>query len=260
MAFDRTVPHRRYRGVLGAKLNNFDNIFSCLEHIKRAENDSSVLDILRDFSEKAGFESLIVSGLPHRGIPLEPFVVINHWPQEWYNRYMSRDYVELDPVARRCFQTVVPFIWREAASDLTQHSGAAKVMNEAADFGLAEGICIPVHTEDGMQGCVSFGGKNIDDDPKVLMSLHLLALYAHGRLRAFRRPINILQHSTLSEREREILRWVAIGKTSLDIADILSLSMSTVNFHVENARRKLGTSTRSHTIAEAVQYNLISIH
>lgn len=40
-----------------------------------------------------------------------------------------------------------------------------------------------------------------------------------------------------SKREKEILKWTAEGKTSAEIAMILSISENTVNFHQKNMQK-----------------------
>jgi DNA-binding response OmpR family regulator len=49
----------------------------------------------------------------------------------------------------------------------------------------------------------------------------------------------------LTDREVEVLRWVACGKTNRDIGDILGLSPRTVNKHLEHVYVKLGVETRT---------------
>jgi DNA-binding NarL/FixJ family response regulator len=61
----------------------------------------------------------------------------------------------------------------------------------------------------------------------------------------------------LNDREIEVLTWVARGKTSIEIAKILSLSKRTVDFHVDNARNKLGVSSRTEAAIKAVTGRLI---
>lgn len=55
----------------------------------------------------------------------------------------------------------------------------------------------------------------------------------------------------LTRREAEVLSWAARGKTSQDIAGILGVGERTVDFHVENAMRKLGVSTRIQAVLKA---------
>jgi DNA-binding response OmpR family regulator len=61
----------------------------------------------------------------------------------------------------------------------------------------------------------------------------------------------------LNDREVEALTWVARGKTSLEIAGILGLTKRTVDFHIDNARNKLGASTRTEAVIKATTGRLI---
>src|SRR6202034_1307055 len=54
--------------------------------------------------------------------------------------------------------------------------------------------------------------------------------------------------SALQEREVEVLTWAGRGKTSAEIAKILDLTKRTVDFHIDNARGKLGASTRTEAV------------
>lgn len=61
----------------------------------------------------------------------------------------------------------------------------------------------------------------------------------------------------LSEREVEVLTWSARGKTSDETAAILGLSKRTVDFHMDNARAKLGVANRTQAVVKAVTGRLI---
>jgi DNA-binding CsgD family transcriptional regulator len=53
----------------------------------------------------------------------------------------------------------------------------------------------------------------------------------------------------LTAREREVLAWVAQGKTNAEIARLLWLAPSTVRKHLENVYAKLGVGTRTAAVA-----------
>jgi DNA-binding NarL/FixJ family response regulator len=53
------------------------------------------------------------------------------------------------------------------------------------------------------------------------------------------------EHSSLTERELEILQLVASGATNADIARQLWITQQTVKFHVSNVYRKLDVSNRT---------------
>ena len=57
----------------------------------------------------------------------------------------------------------------------------------------------------------------------------------------------------VTEREAEVLLWIARGKSNRDIAEILSLSPRTVNKHLEQIYTKLGVENRTSAAALAVR-------
>ena len=61
----------------------------------------------------------------------------------------------------------------------------------------------------------------------------------------------------LNDREVETLTWVARGKTSAEIAEILGLTKRTVDIHIDNARTKLGAATRTQAVIKAATGRLI---
>ncbi len=61
----------------------------------------------------------------------------------------------------------------------------------------------------------------------------------------------------LTDREVETLTWAARGKTSSEIAQILGLTKRTVDFHIDNARVKLNTTSRMHAAVKAAAGQLI---
>ena len=64
---------------------------------------------------------------------------------------------------------------------------------------------------------------------------------------------------SLTERERDVLRLVTDGKTNPEIAEGLSISVSTAGFHVHNILTKLGAKTRTEAVTIAAREGLIDI-
>ncbi|MFC5576431.1 HD domain-containing phosphohydrolase [Lysobacter niabensis] len=63
--------------------------------------------------------------------------------------------------------------------------------------------------------------------------------------------------SLLSERERDVLRWISLGASNKTVAQKLSISPSTVRTHVESVFRKLECSTRAAATLKATQLGLL---
>ncbi|GLQ53139.1 LuxR family transcriptional regulator [Devosia nitrariae] len=235
-------------------------LMTTIEAVQHQTSGEAIRDILYRAISSYGLDRFIISGLPDRGQDVRPFVLLSGWPDEWYQRYTRLGYVHLDPVARHCFTTTLPFDWSEAGYDPTSDLPAKRVMDEAAEFGMHDGFCIPVHMEGGMQGVVSLVGSTAEVDEHSRLELHMLALYAHGRLRYLNMPGSEQpRRRAITLRESEVLKWAASGKTAGEIAVITGLSERTVNQHCVNAQTKLGTKNRTHTVVEAIRHRLITL-
>ena len=63
--------------------------------------------------------------------------------------------------------------------------------------------------------------------------------------------IAALRSLGLTPREAEALRWIALGRTSADAAQVMGASRRTVDKHLQNAYAKLGVHSRSEASATA---------
>lgn len=63
----------------------------------------------------------------------------------------------------------------------------------------------------------------------------------------------------LTEREREVLRQVALGRTNREIAETLIVSAETVKTHVARILSKLGLTNRTQVIIYALKHDLVSL-
>lgn len=93
----------------------------------------------------------------------------------------------------------------------------------------------------------------------VLPTLWMLKDYAlqSGAGLAFEHPVS--KPVVLTSREKEVLQWCAIGKTSWEISVICNCSEANVNFHMGNIRRKFGVTSRRVAAIMAVNLGLITL-
>jgi PAS domain S-box-containing protein len=82
----------------------------------------------------------------------------------------------------------------------------------------------------------------------------LLVMLPRSRWGArFRRTIPAEEDpAALSERELEIVRLVALGRSGPEIAEELGIAHDTVRTHVRNAMAKVGARSRAHLVAKAL--------
>ena len=102
-------------------------------------------------------------------------------------------------------------------------------------------------------------GRRLGADDYVTkpVDFEILASIIDARLGKSPRNAVFSRHVALNEREIECLTWSARGKTSPEIAQIVSISKRTVNFHIENACRKLNVATRTEAVVKATSGRLI---
>ena len=102
-------------------------------------------------------------------------------------------------------------------------------------------------------------GRQLGADDYVTkpIDFDLLTMIIEARLKTVARTGLWPKTVALNEREVEVLTWVARGKTSAEIAQILGLTKRTVDFHTDNARSKLGAATRTEAAIKAASGRLI---
>jgi DNA-binding response OmpR family regulator len=102
-------------------------------------------------------------------------------------------------------------------------------------------------------------GRQLGADDYVTkpIDFDMLAAIITARLAGVARTELWPKAIALNEREVEVLTWAARGKTSAEIAKILDLTKRTVDFHIDNARGKLGAATRTEAVLKAATGRLI---
>jgi DNA-binding NarL/FixJ family response regulator len=96
-----------------------------------------------------------------------------------------------------------------------------------------------------------------DDYVTKPFDFDILEMIIRARLASNAHPEIRPKPAELNDREIEMLTWVARGKTSVQIADMLRLPKRTVDFHLDNARNKLGAVTRTEAAIRAAHLGLI---
>ena len=102
-------------------------------------------------------------------------------------------------------------------------------------------------------------GRQLGADDYVTkpIDFELLATIISARLAGVARTGLWPKTVGLNDREVEVLTWVARGKTSAEIAQIVGLTKRTIDFHIDNARGKLGAATRTEAVIKATTGRLI---
>ncbi|MFD1744485.1 LuxR family transcriptional regulator [Rhizobium helianthi] len=235
-------------------------MFDYIVSMKTAQSSSEVLGHLRDLSTTLGFDSFAVSGIPLANENIAPYVLLSGWRQDWFDHYVAENYVHIDPVIRQAKLSDEAFVWSEVIAGQQLGPRARKLMNEAADVGMRDGFCVPLHLSGGFQALVTFSGQSVDLPIGLQSVLQIIAIYAHNRLRFFMpaiRPDRQRHAASITQHELDVIRWCAEGKTNWEIGAILGRSEKTVQHELHNAQLKLSCVNRAQLVAEAFRAGLI---
>jgi DNA-binding CsgD family transcriptional regulator len=139
-------------------------------------------------------------------------------------------------------------------------NGYKNILRAAAEHGIRAGIGVPLSSTNLKWGFMLLTTPltdKVDDVRPYLPHLCLFAHYAFVKMRSLHASNTLPCH--LSKRQAEVLRWAAVGKTSWEIGRILTISEATVNFHLSEIAKRLGTRGRRATCARAVALGLIGV-
>lgn len=101
--------------------------------------------------------------------------------------------------------------------------------------------------------------EELDEAIRSVLSGHIYVSpgLSSEHLKRFKDPARAAATLRLSMREREVLQPIAEGRSAKEIAEILNISVKTVEFHRENIKRKLGLRTTAELTKYALEQGLI---
>jgi transcriptional regulator EpsA len=157
------------------------------------------------------------------------------------------------------------------------------VVHDAAEVGAADGALVRELTRIGAARIVAhgthdtsgrmvsffvFGGAADDDNPHRARLVEILVPFLHSAW--IRTKVSLsgetgthsdAQPATrdlLTEREREVLKWVYLGKSNIEIGLILGISPLTVKNHVQEILRRLNVQNRAQAVGKAFSLHILS--
>jgi LuxR family transcriptional regulator, quorum-sensing system regulator BjaR1 len=231
-----------------------------LEYINELEATATPDGILKLFKHaigEAGFHSFIITVVDDHERNFARRVVARSWHPEWSVVYEKEKMTDVDPVRRKVSCSSRPFMWSDAY-DASKKSRARRVMDRATDFRMNQGLCVPVHHYGHPVAAVNVSAEDPDLGSGVREALHLMSLATYNRFSALIIP-PVWNDHLLTSREREVIKWLAAGKSDWDISTILHISERTARAHAANAARKLNAANRPALILEAVRLGALSV-
>lgn len=212
---------------------------------------SEIMHQLRSVKTQADLASLVSSVgpiIPHEFSACGSFYIpkntlqISHtsFNAELNELYVGQGFMT-DPAIQLLQRTQIDTVSSEDCLDLAIPK---EVTNLKLDFGVK--TCLSVGVRGTLGSSTYFALSNFDQRllGKLRSTMYILAPHFHlayMRATSWSQGSNSsLPKARLTAREKEIMRWVAEGKTNWEISIILHVSLNTVKFHLKNTYQKLG--------------------
>ena len=220
-----------------------------------SQNGQEVLDCIQRAGQTLGFPHVSYSFHASMLISRSMFMWLNNYSSEWQKRYIDAGYPAVDPRIIRARGSSESFIWNEALfADVPELWADLQTRN------IQHGWTKSTLNEPGGISILSLSrGTPIDKQELQdrLQYMQWLALVAHKVFFKLIRGKISSNAPPLTERELEVLRWTADGKSALDIAEILLLSKSTVDSYIRNSIKKLGVPNKTVAVVRAMLLGLL---
>lgn len=219
---------------------------------------------LNDLFEGRGFSQTLFALKANKEASNDDAVVVTNYSERWRRKYLADGFVHIDPTVEHSLKSSLPILWEPDRYQNEQR----EFFEEAGAHGLRYGITLPLHDPNGRCGLLSLAVEGdsekeayngyIGDRFLEVFYIRDIALETSKRFVTYGsakdEPIVLL-----TSREKEVIKWSAAGKTSWEIAAILSCSESTINFHFNNVRGKFNVGSRRQAIIKAIQNKLVAI-
>ncbi|MBP6013265.1 MAG: LuxR family transcriptional regulator [Alphaproteobacteria bacterium] len=235
---------------MASTLNN--SVLDTLQSLERAPSVLKVKEAFRVFAEGHGHTSFMCTDPPRPDSMTGGAILFDEWPSAWRRRYLSRKYVHRDPMVLELTRTISPFTWQDVTERRTYPKADWEIVSEASAWDMRAGFVVPLHLPGGRIHAMTMAGIEPRTDLQARAELHLVSMYAHARASSLKKgePEETIR---LTKREREVLRFVATGKSDWEVAKILGVSSNAVHKHVENVKRRFGVGTRMQAVVRAIR-------
>jgi LuxR family transcriptional regulator len=240
----------------GLGVNNWRK--DCLDRLMPASaSTTDLLNELRAIVQDLGFEYCSYVLTVPVSLTSPRMVWSSNYPNAWLEHYQEKNYLTVDPIVGMASSDPRPVVWDSQAAK-SRHT----FWDEAEAFGIRHGWTLMTRGPRMSTGLLSLARSHDAISPNELddkdMQLVWLSHQIHGLIDPAELRSSLpdsAQH--LTEREREVLRWSAEGKTADETGLILGITERTVTYHVTSAMCKLDVTNKTQAVARALLLKLI---
>lgn len=223
-----------------------------LRSAEQIEGKAALCDAFQGLLRSLGFRSVLAARLPSSGQIAESAILLNTFPETWSKEYLSTGFLQADPVLAEMLKRYKAVAWADVVDARELTAIERSIFHLAVRHGFDCGYAVPMFELSGHNGFVSVAGTSVEISDVVRWAVDQAATQFYHRICALERR-RVPADVQLTDREIEVLRWIATGKSDWQIGQILDISAKTVNYHVENVKRKFDVATRMQAVVKAIR-------
>ena len=237
-----------------------DTIDALVRGLAAARNAAEIEAAMDRFVHMIGFETFAYVAINLPEAQLQRHIRSSTYPQSWVEHYRTNDFASIDPTFPRSNNELLPFRWEGIIADGRVSDRQKQIFRDAKEFGLRQGVTIPIHGAGAERGLLSVtSDARREEFEKRFLEFRSQLMFGaycyHNTMRDFvgtpKRPVK------LGAREMEVLVWAARGKTAWETGEILRISERTVNFHLRGAIEKLSAANKRQAVVRAIMLGAI---
>jgi len=166
-------------------------------------------------------------------------------PESLLESYIKEKQFSFDPIVAQALAQENPFKFSEIGAIRNLSDAEIEFLKQFPRAGLDDGLAMQAFGPGGRNGFFALSDPEPDYewDPAKQYTLQSACQFAHLRYCRILRN-NMPPPAVLSDRERELLYWVAQGKSNSVIADIMGVSPHTVDAYMRRVFLKMGATDR----------------
>lgn len=222
-------------------------VFSAADH-------ASLFDAVSQGASDLGFDRFILSCHKSDAHRLTLDATMTNLTVDFLRDYGQFDWAEVDAIAARVMAGEDAFSW-DSLTPRSTDSTKKSFIDFLHSCGVSSGVTVPIAHRNGTVSMLSLicNADRVFDERTILF----LKIFTHsaiakveslGLCPSLSADEAISVHS-LTDIQVEILKWMAEGKSNLDISTIADLNERSVRYHVSEILKKLGVATRMQAAA-----------
>ena len=241
---------------MNAKINDY------IDLLKECKSIYTLKKILIALCKTYNYDYIIYNMKITHPFENTKYFAIGNYPEAWVEVYKSNDYASIDPVIAYCKEQTKAVFWHNTHNSKSTID-IINFFNHAKEFGLYDGISKGIKINENEIGILSIAKvEMITLDDKIsldtIQMVDILQPYIHETIIKVSNKSFDIYTPVLTDREKEVLFYLAKGGTSIEISKALNISETTVVFHSKNIIEKLDGKNRTHAVAKAIALNLIN--